>query len=450
MTKVRRNCLFFLLLCGVLSVLWGFSIGRKSSGGPTDFQAVYFGARCLLQHHNPYSVNEIAAVYAAAKDEVPSPTERQRKLVELYVNMPTSFVVFAPFELLSLRLAQVVWMLLTATSLVLSGILFWGLCEKHAPVLSACLIGFLLANCEYVFSTGNTGGFVVGLAMVATWCFLEERFVLAGVLCMAISLAIKPHNGGLIWLYFLLSGGVYRKRALQTFAVAAFLGIVAVLWLSLVAPSWMHDWQTNLTTISQQGSFNDPGPTAVVANTFAKVISLQSIFSVFRDEPAFYNPATYLVCGPLLLIWLIATLRSRASREKDWLAIAAIVPLTLLVTYHRVYDAKIVLLTIPACAMLWARGGPVRWIALGLSTAGVVICSDIPLILLEWFVQELHLSTAVLSGQILTVVLDRPATDILLLVGVFYLWIYVRSVFFPPPSTLPGEDMKGRSASAVV
>jgi hypothetical protein len=450
MTKVRRLCLFFVLLSGAISVFWGFSIGLKNSGGPTDFQAVYFGARCLLQHHNPYSVNELAAVYAAAKNEVPLPTERQRKLVELYVNMPTSFVIFAPFEFLPLRLAQIAWMLLTATSLVLSGVLFWGLCSDRAPVLSACLIGFLLVNCEYVFSTGNTGGLVVGLALVATWCFLEERFVLVGILCMSVSLAIKPHDGGLIWLYFLMSGGIHRKRALQVLTVTIFLGILAVLWLSLIAPSWMNDWQTNLTAISQRGSFNDPGPTAVVANSFAKVISLQAVFSVFRDDPKFYNAATYVVCVPLLLVWLIVTLRSRSSREKDWLALAAIVPLTLLVTYHRVYDAKLVLLTVPACAMVWARGGPVRWIALGLSAAGVVVCSDIPLILLEWFAQSLHLSTGVLSGQILTVALGRSATDILLLVGVFYLWVYVRSAFSPPASVLPGDGKIEHSASAVV
>lgn len=424
--KARRSGLLVILFCGTLSVLIGFPSGWKSSGGPTDFQAVYFGARCLLQHHNPYNVNEISAVYAAAKDEVPTPSERQQKLVALYVNMPTSFVVFAPFNVMPLRLAQIVWMLLTATSLVLSGILFWGLCERHAPVLSTCLIGFLLANCEYVYSTGNTGGFVAGLAMLATWCFLEERFVLAGVLCMAISLAIKPHNAGLIWLYFLLSGGVYRRRALQVLGAAAFFGSVAVLWLSLVAPSWIYDWQTNLATISQRGNFNDPGPTGVVADTFAKVISLQAVFSVFRNEPAFYDLATYAICGLLLLFWLIVTVKSRPSRNKDWIALAVIAPLTLIITYHRVYDTKFVLLIVPAFVLFWGMSGRIRLIALALSTLAVILCSDIPLIFLEELAQRLHLSTTTPSGQVLTAIFDRATPVVLLFVSVFYLWVYVR------------------------
>lgn len=424
MTKTRRRGLSFIFFCGALSVLIGFPIGWRLSGGPTDFQAVYFGTRCLLQHHNPYNVNELESVYQAARQESPNPTERQRKLIALYVNLPTTFVLVAPFEVLPLRVAQTLWMLLIATGLLLSGFLLWTLTEDCAPVLSACLIGFLLANCEYVFSMGNTAGFVVGLALVAAWCFLEERFALAGILCMAVSLAIKPHDGGLIWLYFLLSGGVHRKRALQSIAITALLGVVSVVWLSHVAPHWMRDWQSNMTTISARGNFNDPGPTAVVANTFLKVISLQGVFSVFRDDPSFYAPASYLICGVLLLIWLVITIKARPSREKDWLALAVIAPLTLIITYHRVYDAKLVLLIVPACALLWTRGGSIRSIAVALSAMAILFCSDIPLIFLEEFAQSLHVSTGGFSGQMLTVLLDRTTPIVLLLLTVFYLWAY--------------------------
>ena len=449
MTKVRRLCLFFLLLSGVISVWWGFSIGRKNSGGPTDFQAVYYGARCLILHRNPYSVSDMESVYLASVGESRNPTERQRKLVTLYVNLPTTFLLFAPFTMLPLGVAQVLWLMLTAGSLLLAALLIWSLCEEFAPVLSACLIGFLLANCEFVFSTGNTAGIVVGLCVISVWCFLQERFVLVGILCMAVSLAIKPHNAGLVWLYFLLARGIYCRRALQTLAVTALIATSAILWISYVAPQWVQSWHSNLMVISARGGFNDPGPTAVVADTFAKVISLQAVFSVFHDDPRFYNPVTYLVCGMLLLVWVIATVRSSSSQERDRLALAAIVPLTLLVTYHRVYDAKLMMLTIPACALLSARGGRVKWSAIGICAAGVVVCSDIPLILLDWLANELHVTNSELSGKILTMVLGRPATNILLIMGIFYLWAYVRSVFFPAPTALPGEEKRSHSASVI-
>jgi len=426
MTLTRQRGIALLLVSGAISILWGFSAGLTTSGGPTDFQAVYYGSRCLLQHHNPYSVSEMDAVYRAAAEDSPSPTQRQRQLVTLYLNLPTTFLLIAPLEMLPLGIAQVVWMILTSGSLVLAALLMWSIGNKFSPLLTTCLIAILLANCEYVFSTGNTAGIVVGLGVIAAWCFLQERFVPFGILCMAVSLAIKPHDAGLVCIYFLLAGGVLRKRALQAFAVTAVLALSAVLWVSLVAPHWWQDWNSNMAISTARGGLNDPGPTAVAANAFSKVISLQSIFSVFRDDPHFYNPATYLVCGALLLVWSSTTLRSRSSQAKNWLGLAAVVPLTILVTYHRVYDAKLMVLTVPACAMLWARGGPVRWIALILNTAGIVVCGDIPLILLQLLTLRLHLSTAELSGQVLTVAIDRLTPDILLIVGIFYVWAYAR------------------------
>jgi hypothetical protein len=139
----------------------------------------------------------------------------------MYVNLPTTFIVIAPFAMLPWGPAHVLWMTLTAVSLILAAFLVWNLGASYAPNLSLFLICILLANCQMVFYGGNAAGIVIGLCVVAVWCFLRERFVLAGVLCLAISLAIKPHDAGLVWLYFLLAGGVYRKRALQTLLVTA-------------------------------------------------------------------------------------------------------------------------------------------------------------------------------------------------------------------------------------
>ncbi len=109
-----------------------------------------------------------------------------------------------------------------------------------------------------------------------------------------------------------------------------------------------------------------------------------------------------------------------------WLALAAVVPLTLLVTYHRPWDAKLLLLSVPACAILWAEGGRTRWLALLVTSAGIISTADIPLTILLIFTKNLHLSTAGLPGQLLTVVLMRPIPLILLAMGIFYLWIYLR------------------------
>jgi hypothetical protein len=98
----------------------------------------------------------------------------------------------------------------------------------------------------------------------------------------------------------------------------------------------------------------------------------------------------------------------------------------MLVTYHRAYDAKLLLLTVPACALLWAEGGLIGWIALVVNSAGIVLTSDIPAAMLLILAKNMHISPVGLYGQIMTVVLVEPAPLILLMMCIFYLWVYLR------------------------
>ncbi len=211
----------------------------------------------------------------------------------------------------------------------------------------------------------------------------------------------------------------------QTLLVTALLGLSAFLWLSHVAPHWMSDWQSNLSAINAPGGINEPGPASLTGGNVSTVVDLQAAISIFRDVPGFYNPISYLFCGALLLAGVVCALRSRFSLPNAWLALAAFTALTMLVTYHRPWDAKLLLLAIPACAMLWAEGGPARWPALLITTAGLVITADIPLAILSIHVKNLYVGTAGILGKMLTVLLIRPASLILLMVAVFYLWMYL-------------------------
>ena len=392
MTKTRRIALAWILLASGISIWWGSSIGQTANGW-VDFRAVYYGTRCLLEHHNPYKVSELEQVYRADGGERPTETIATLQAVVLYVNLPTSFLFVAPFAMLPWGPAHLLWLTLIAGVFILAALLMWDIGSNYSPGVSLFLICILLANCESFFVAGNTAGLVVGLCVVAVWCFLKERFVWAGILCMAASLAIKPHDSGLVWLYFLLAGAPYRKRALQTLLVTAVLGLAAFLWLSHVAPTWMQDWNSNLSTISAPGGINEPGPSSLTGRSAAMVIDLQAAISIFRDDPRIYNPASYLVCGALLLAGAVRTLRSRVSQARAWLALAAVVPLTMLVTYHRPWDAKLLLLTVPACAILWAEGGLTRWFALLISTAGIVLTGDIPLAMLSIIATQMHVGT---------------------------------------------------------
>lgn len=429
MTRTRRIGLLWLLLSSGVFIVWGSAMVRHWPSGLADFKALYYGARCLIQHSDPYKQSKFLRVYQEDGGQFPSDPKESKlflRVVTVCINLPTALLFVAPFALLAWGPAHLLWMLLVATSLTLAAFLASLLAERYKSGVSLFLICIVLANSESVFSGGNAAGIAVSLCVVAVWCFLRQRFVLVGVLCMAVSLALKPHDAGLVWLFFLLAGGAYRKHALQTLAVVIALDLPAVLWVSYVAPNWMQELHTNLVATSARGGLNDPGPASITFHSPVHIIDLQSVISVFRDDPRIYNSVSYLICGVLLLVWSVRTLRSRFSQSGAYLALAAVAALTMLVTYHRPYDAKLLLLTVPACAMLWAEGGLTRWIVLLLNTAGIVLTSDIPSASLVILTKNLHFGTVGILAQIQTVVVMGPAPIILLALGIFYLWVYVR------------------------
>ncbi len=450
MTKARLDGLYLLLLGTAVFLLLGAALVHNAPAPMSDFKAVYYGARLLIQHDDPYREGEILRVYQADGGSFPPDPDISRSVrrsILVCINLPVTLFLVSPFAMLPWAPAHLLWMTLMAGSLIFAAFLMWNLGANYAPAISGLLIGFMLANSEVLVIIGNSAGIVVSLCVIAVWCFLKHRFVPIGVLCLAIGLAAKPHDAGPVWLYFLLAGGVYRKRALQTLLVTLALALPAVLWVSNVAPHWPQELHSNLLATSARGDLNDPGPASMGAHTLGMIISLQTVVSAFRDDPRIYNPVTYLVCAPPLLLWAFVTLRSRFSPARAWLGLAAISALAMLPVYHRIYDAKLLLLTVPACAMLWAEGGLIGWLALLVTSAGFVLTGDLPWVIFLALIRTLHLPAAGLSGQIVASALVFPVPLALLAMGVFYLWVYARSE--EPEAPIPKSENRGLENTAL-
>jgi hypothetical protein len=421
-TKARLDGLILLLLGGgVVVILLGFLLVSPTPAAMQDFRVVYYPARCLLHHRDPYRESEVLATYQAEGGEHPSETAADRQIVIRHIYPPTAFSLTALFAMMPWWLARVLWMVLTAGSLLLASFLAWDLGADYAPILSGALIGFLLANSEVLIVLGNPSGVVISLCVIAVWCFVRERFVFAGILGMAIGLLVKPQDAGLVWLYFLLAGGIYRKRAMQTFATAVVLGLPGILLVWRVSPHWMQELHANILAFSVHGGITDPGPASTGSTGAGMMINLQTVLSSFRDDPRIYNTATYFLCALPFIAWAFVTVRYRSSPERTWLAIAAIAPLSLLPVYHHLYDAKLLLLTVPACAMLWAAGGRLGRFALLLNIVGFAFTGDVSWTILFRLIGSLHLFT---PGWALMVMEVFPVPLILSAMSIFYLWIY--------------------------
>jgi hypothetical protein len=402
-----------------------------------DFRAVYYPARCLMQHCDPYNESEVLRVYQTEGVYASLDTAKERMMASRYGYLPSAFSFTVLFALLPWWYAQALWTALTIGGIILASFLIWTIGANHAPVISGCLIGFLLANSEVLAIQGMCAGIVISLCVVAVWCFLRERCVPAGILCFALSLAIKPQDTGLVWLYFLLAGGVYRKRAWQVLVAAVLLSLPALLWVWHLSPHWIQELHSNILALSAHGGLNDPGPATSGARGLAAVISLQAVLSAFWDDPRIYNPASYLICAPFLLAWVIVALRFRPTAARVWLGLAAIAAFSVLPIYHRQYDAKLLLLAVPACAILWAEGGLTGRLALLVTAAGFLVTGDLSSAILMGLINHLHLNTAGLAGRILMAVQVFPAPLTLLVMGIFYLWVYLRrSSAKAPPEPL--------------
>lgn len=429
MNGARRDGLMFLLLGCLVFLLLGVAFESIVPGPMSDFKAIYYGARCVMHGQDPYAHGEILRAYVADGGTFPADAVIARSVqraVLVCINLPTGLFLVAPFALLAWGPAHLLWLALMAAALMVAAFLMWELGAERAPLLSGALLALLLVNSEVVMIIGNAAAIAIGLCVIASWCFIKDRFAAIGVACMALTLLLKPHDAGLIWLYFLLAGGTYRKRAWQTLIVVAVVAVPAVLWATHVSPHWIQELHGNLVETSARGDLNDPGPTSLGAHTLGMIVSLQTVVSYFRDDPRFYNPVTYLICAPLVLAWGFITLRAPATPARTWLALASIAALSLLPLYHRQYDTKLLLLTVPACALLWSEGGLLKWLSLLVNLTGFFFTGDLPWAILFAVFPHLHIATTGFSGKMVMAVQVFPVPLALLGMGVFYLWAYAR------------------------
>jgi hypothetical protein len=423
MTRSRADSIWLLVLGSAAFLALGFL--QSKAGFPLmDFNVVYYSAECLFHHCDPYSQTEVLRLYAQHAD-VSSASATDLLVLGANPYLPSEFGFTFLFALMPFKLAQLLWFVLIAGGTILGSFAVWDLSSDHAPEIAAILLCFCLANSGSVIYFGNPAGVAVPLCILAVWCFLRERFLKWGILCLALSLMLKPQDAGLVWLFFLLSVGSYRRRALQTLALVVALSVPATLWITHVSPHWFQELRSLEGRFFGHGGINNPNG----AHGTLAITSLQPIFSYFWDNPRIYHSLTLIVCAPLLVVWVTVTLKSRSSQAKTYFALASIAVLSLLPVYHRQYDAKIIILTIPAFAMLWREGGPTRWLALLVSLQGYLLTADLVWTIFVGYLVKarlLQMNEAGNFGPTMTPAMNFPVPISLLIMGVFYLWVYAR------------------------
>lgn len=428
MTKARLDGLYFMLMGSAVFLLLGPTLESAPGTSMGDFVGIYYEARCMYQGCDPYNESQAREFYIRDRGEsaLNISQQGQLRMVTRAVNLPGTLFLIIPLAVIPWGPAHIIWMALILGISTLSSFLIWDIAADYAPAISGALIGFLLANSALAPMIGNTAGVAVGLCVFATWSFLKDRFVPLGIVSLAVSLAMKPHDAGLVWLFFLVAGGSRRKLALQVLAVTLALNLPAILWATHLSPHWTRELNSNISAFSARGAVNDPGPASSGAHGLGMMVNLQTVISYIRDDPRFYNSITYVICGGLLLVWLGTTIRSRLSPSTIWFALAAISALTMLPVYHRQSDTKLLLLTVPACALLSAEGGIRGTFTTLLTAAAFVLTGEIPWAIVLRLISHINLPNTQFFRGTLIAMQVLPIPLILLSMSAFYLWVYSR------------------------
>ena len=332
---------------------------------------------------------------------------------------PTALLLAIPFGVRPWHPAHLLWLALTGLAFVLSVWMTWDLCADFAPLTAGLLLGSFAATSTLLLMTANPTGLATSFCVIAVWCVLRERLAMLGVVCLALSLLLKPQMSGFVWLYFMLASPLYRRFALKTLALTAAIAVPAIVWVSVMPASqhWLSELHGLVIGSLQPGGTSDPGPGN---STSFGYLNLQALFSVIRDVPSVYQLESYAVFSPILLLWGVVTAKSKASRRMSYLGIATAAALTVLPVYHRVYDVRLWLLLFPAAFLLWDMRGKRGWLALG--CMAVVTGSTANPIL--YFMQAHHRSFY--HGPIWVQLAGRPYVLLALTMTIFFLGIYVQ------------------------
>ncbi len=338
-----------LVLC--ISALIFISLGsRNALHSSIDFVPVYTGARCLLHGCNPYEASQLDQQYVQAggrAGELPAWDN------EILVYPPSTFLALSPLALLRISVARVIWFLLNGCSFVTSAVLILSMCPRSHRWLATALVSIILASSGILLELGNPAIFAISLLIIGSYLFLRGRFLPLGALSLMLSLAVKPQMGCLVVLY-LLASGIHRRYAAVALAgaLAVFLSAGLILKMNPRSADWTSDLSANISAAVDVGGINDPRP----ANEISVCdINLQAITSIFFADAREFNAAAYAVFLALLAVWITAIVRTKAGPDMHLLSIASLAVLSLTPIYHRFYDTRMLLITIPAVVIVFQK-----------------------------------------------------------------------------------------------
>ena len=100
MTRARRDGLCLVLLGSVAFLLLGIVLEQAAAAPMVDFKVVYYPARCLIQHRDPYMESEVRRIYAAEGETAQLDSAKTGQIITRNMYPPSGLFLMVPFALL--------------------------------------------------------------------------------------------------------------------------------------------------------------------------------------------------------------------------------------------------------------------------------------------------------------------------------------------------------------
>jgi hypothetical protein len=314
-----------------------------------DLAVYYTCSRVWLHGGNPY---DLAVLTSESLKAGGAPSA----LLNDALNPPCTFVLMAPLGLLDWPAARAAWLGVNLLSLAM---VLWGLVRLVRPDMTparAILLAALVLGLAPVQTSVALGQMILPVTGLVVWGIVAQRggrCLLAGAL-FAMAAAMKPQVGA-VFLTYLLLRGRWRPFVAGAVVGAVLLGS-GVLRIELAGQEWLEALRAN------HDAFFHGGRGDLACPMRHQFLHLQYPLLALLGSRIAAGAIAWGIVAALGagLLWFV---RRGPAEKGELLAYGIVSALSLLVVYHRLFDATILL--IPAAWALAAHPPTTRPYARG-------------------------------------------------------------------------------------
>jgi hypothetical protein len=330
-----------------------------------------FGYRGLYRGVRPHITNDFFSIYSISKAWVAGDTPYSTAVIVRtfqdasgyrlgrntlaqaanYSALPSMVPIAAPLTVLRWRAANSVFVVF---AILVLGLMLWMFARgSRAPrkdVLAFFVCCLALGPIHTGLSASNVTPLLVALMGLSYLLMRHGRSVPAGILLGAVG-CCKPHVAGAMVLVLIADHEWKTLRVAVLTGLASVAVFVARLWA--VGVPWWGDF---LRSTRQFGTAGDTNDFSLANPARYELTNLQVIVGSITSSRGLANLIAITAVAVLVAAWWVAVRRNGRS---NLLAFAAINIILLLPSYHRFYDASVLVFLFAAAFLelseLWVR-----------------------------------------------------------------------------------------------